>query len=297
MTIMYLGFLFLAFRIAMLGAERIFLKYLQHYSSIPVASLFFLVAAVLLTPVFSFVPLSAIALTPVEWTLVLISSLFYSIGFYAYVKAISLGDASLIAPLYNSSLLWLLFLGFLFLGDAVTTLRIIGAVILFIGVFFLYPGSLREKLVAIRTSNASWYMIGGSFFVAVGRTIDAFTTSEIASNIVVNQSYYAFLINLSVGVYLLIFSLVRGQYSQLRRILREKPMTITLAGLTNGWAYLCLLLAIGYLQVTVAEPASLLSVFVTALLAKIFLHENVEQRLPGMVLMVIGAILLSLSVQ
>ena len=53
-----------------------------------------------------------------------------------------------------------------------------------------------------------------------------------------------------------------------------------------------LLIAITGLEVTVAEPASLLSVFVTAFLARVILKEEVKERLPGMVLIVLGAMLL-----
>ena len=57
-------------------------------------------------------------------------------------------------------------------------------------------------------------------------------------------------------------------------------------------AYLFLLVAIPYLQVTVAEPLSLLSIFVTAYLAKRYLGEEVKERIPGIVIILIGSFLL-----
>jgi bacterial/archaeal transporter family protein len=280
----------------MLGTERITLKYLHSFKSIPVASMFFLIASIFLLPVFFTLSPNELRLNSSELFLILLSSTLYSIGFFSYVKAISVGDTSLVAPLYNSSLLWLLFLGYFILGDNVTLIRIFGGLLMFLGFFFLFPGSLKNKFLALVNSSASKYMIVGSIFVSLGRTIDAFTTGEVNPYINVNQSYYAFLINFVVGLMLLMATFTFRQQNDLVNLLVQKPRIIVFAGFLNGWAYLCLLWAIKYLQVSVAEPASLLSVFVTAFFAKHILKENVEQRLPGMIIMVIGAIFLTLSV-
>jgi uncharacterized membrane protein len=53
-----------------------------------------------------------------------------------------------------------------------------------------------------------------------------------------------------------------------------------------------LLMALVGLEVTVAVPASLLSVFITAILSKLILKEEIKERILGMVFMVSGAILL-----
>ena len=129
-------------------------------------------------------------------------------------------------------------------------------------------------------------MIFGSSFIAVGRTIDTFIIRTIDARI------YAIMSNLFIGIILLGFALYKKQGAEIPRIFKEKPRTIILAGLVNGWSYLALLIAISILEVTVAEPASLLSVFVTAFLAKRLLDENIEERIPGTILMLIGAIIL-----
>ncbi|MHA2276191.1 MAG: EamA family transporter, partial [Candidatus Kariarchaeaceae archaeon] len=73
---------------------------------------------------------------------------------------------------------------------------------------------------------------------------------------------------------------------------RDNLRTVIFAGISNGWAYLMLLMALVGLEVTVAVPASLLSVFVTAILSKLILKEEIKERILGMVFMVSGAILL-----
>ena len=286
-----IGIIFLFLRIILVGSERIFLTKtkLGKFNSIAVAALFFLFASILLLPGLVLVPLAAYQLKnlkPLGFSL--ISSLFYAVGFYSYVKALSEEDATLIAPLYNSSLLWLLILSAVFLHDSLTITRIMGGVIMFIGFFFLYSGSLKEKLLKIKESKASLLMIGGSMFLAIGRTVDAFAISGTGANNIL----YAISMNFFVGVYLLLLVFLVGGQKEIKKIISEDKKDLIFASICNGWAYLFLLIAILYLQVTIAEPASLLSVFVTAYLAKKYLNENVAERLPGIILMLVGAFLL-----
>ena len=129
-------------------------------------------------------------------------------------------------------------------------------------------------------------VIFGSSFIAVGRTIDTYIIRTI------DPKVYAIMSNLFIGLFLLAFALYRRQGKEIPVVLKERPKTIMLAGLVNGWGYLALLIAISILEVTVAEPASLLSVFVTAFLAKRFLNENISERIPGTIFMVLGALIL-----
>ncbi len=280
---MIVGYFALSARILLLGSERIFLKKLEKFDSVVVSTIFFLLAGILLAPVLFFIPKSAYFISSHFMLLALLSSLSYSLGFFAYVKALSVGDASLVAPLYNSSILWLMFLGYLFLEDHITIFRVVGAIGMFIGVFLLHEGNLWTKLQTVKSSKASLFMILGSFFIAIGRTLDTLIIQEV------NEILYAWLTNFLIGFFLLLVVVYRRNGWIIKELLNSKPKVIFAASLTNGWSYLFLLIAIINLEVTVAEPLSLLSTFVTAYLAKKFLHERVKERIPGMILMVIGA--------
>ena len=281
--------LFLLLRILLIGSERIFLtkNKLGKYDSITIASLFFLFATILLLPGLLLVPFTAYtAQSLLELRFSALSSIFYSIGFYTYVKALSEEDASLIAPLYNSSLLWLFILSALFLQDNITVIRVAGALMMFIGFFFLYSGSFKEKIKTIKSSKGSLLMIFGSLFLAVGRTIDAYAIANA------NEILYAISMNFFVGFYLFIIVLLGKKFNVVKEVIIYDKKNIFYASLANGWAYLFLLLAIMGLQVTIAEPASLLSIFVTALLAKKFLGEEIKERIPGSIIIILGSLLL-----
>jgi transporter family protein len=286
LSILVIAFFALVLRIFLLGAERIFLKQLEDYDSLIVSTLFFLLGAFFLMPIFLFIPLEILLKGLEDLVFAFISASIYTFGFYAYVKALSEEDASLIAPLYNSSLLWLLLLALFFLGEQVGIFRALGAILMFIGVFFLYSGTLSEKIRKIKSSRASLLMICGSFFLALGRTVDTYAIRTI------DPRLYAFAILFFAGLYFLILTIITERFDDGILLLQKNLRTVILAGLSNGWAYVMLLIAIKGLEVTVAEPASLLSVFVTAFLARVILKEEVKERLPGMALIVLGAMLL-----
>ncbi len=161
-------------RILFLGSERLFLKKLEEHDSMAIASLFFLFGAVFLAPVFFWYDFDLMTAFYAGVKFALLSSLVYSFAFYFYVKSIHSADISLVAPLYNSSLLWLLLLGYFVLHDHVTVFRALGGVVLFIGVFVLYPGGFSEKFAAVKASKGSHFMLIAAVFLAVGRTIDSF---------------------------------------------------------------------------------------------------------------------------
>ncbi|MFX1506571.1 MAG: DMT family transporter [Promethearchaeota archaeon] len=286
MDLVIIAFLALFLRIFLLGSERIFLKQLEEYDSVIISAIFFLTGSLFLLPIFLVIPKETLLTGLEDLQFALISSIVYTFGFFAYVKALSEEEASLIAPLYNASLLWLLVLSIIFLDENIGLFRIFGAILMFIGVFFLYSGRITEKFLKIRESKASLLMIGGSFFLALGRTIDTYVIRTIDSRV------YAFFILFFAGLFFLSIAIFTKRCHDGYLALKNDLKTIIYAGFANGWAYIMLLIAIAGLEVTVAEPASLLSVFVTALLAKLILKEEIEERLFGMVLMVIGAILL-----
>ena len=287
MDIIIISSFAMGLRILILGAERIYLKKLQLYDSLVISTFFSLIASAALTPLLFFIPNIQIQFFNAS-RFAIISSLSYTVAFFLYVKAISLEDASLIAPLYNSSLFFIFIFGSLVLREVVTIFRVFGGLLIFFGMFMLYSGSFSEKITEIKESRGSIYMFVGSIFLAVGRTIDAYSITR--EN--VDPRLYAFLIYFYVGFYTLILVLLSGRRNKIRAPFKFNLRNLLLAGIANGWAYLFLLIALQAIDLSIAVPLSLLSVFVTAYFAKLFLDENINQRIPGTIVIYIGALLL-----
>ncbi|MGQ0535850.1 MAG: EamA family transporter, partial [Methanobacteriota archaeon] len=77
-------------------------------------------------------------------------------------------------------------------------------------------------------------------------------------------------------------------------LVRERPAWALAAGAVNGVSYLLLLVAFREIDVSVAEPASGLSLLVTAALAWALFREPVGWRVAGGLVMVAGTALLFL---
>jgi transporter family protein len=149
-------------RILLLGYEKIVVKKLSSgVRSESSAFLYFFIAALSLIPTLFFTswPIHFKFLIPLT-----ISSIVYGVAYLFYVKALSTGDASLVAPLYNLSLLFLLLFTTIFLGEKLSFTKITGILLRLYGASLLGEG--KNLIVSIKNltqDKAPLYMILASF--------------------------------------------------------------------------------------------------------------------------------------
>ena len=285
-----LPWLAIAGRIVMLGFERIFVKRMGGNNN-PFAAtfLFFAIGAVLLLP---FVPWD---IPLAVWKQALTSfgaGLIYAAAFVCYVHSLSIGEASLVSPLYNINVLFLAVIAFLLLGEPLTVLKVGGLLLMIYGVSFLNRrASLLKSLAAVATDRACRYMVVASLLIACGRVVDKYMVS--ANTLHVPPLAYCFMLYCVVALYVFIAAVfrggLRGGVRDIGQVFRQHPWSALCAGAINGYSYLFLLVAMTTVDVSVAEPASMLSVLVTLLVAHQAFGESVGQRLIGSLVMVAGA--------
>lgn len=273
-------------RILMLGYERIVVKQLGTNSdSVGAAFLFFSIATVFLIPVLFFIDM------PTDWSFllwVLLAAAIYSNTFVLYVRSLSLGEASLVGPLYNFNVFFLLILTSVFLGEKITGLKFAGIFLLFYGTSYLNEQTNPVKsLKALFTDRACQLMILCSFLMAFGRTIDGYAVQSVS------PVFYSFALYFMISVFLLIFILLKKRWSFTMDLLRRKPVPSAIAAFINAYSYLFLVIAFTKIEVSIAEPASMLSMIVTVILARFIFRENIRQRLIGVIIMIMGAWLLT----
>ncbi|TSC78277.1 MAG: drug/metabolite transporter (DMT) superfamily permease [Parcubacteria group bacterium Gr01-1014_33] len=96
---------------------------------------------------------------------------------YLYVRAFQSSPQSLVGPLFSLSALFLIPLGYVFLGELPSTLGAIGILSVMIGPFFLGKesqgkfGSMKNLL----REKGTWYMLASAFLAASGVTITKFS--------------------------------------------------------------------------------------------------------------------------
>ncbi len=279
------AYLALAGRIMMLGYERIIVKQLgENSDSVGAAFLFFSIASIFLIPVLFFTEI------PENWNFlwwVLFASLIYSNTFVLYVRSLSLGEASLVGPLYNFNIFFLLILTSIFLGEKVTILKVTGILLLFYGTSFLNRQKNPFKSIkALFNDKACQIMILCSFLMAFGRTIDGFAVKNVSPLL------YSFCLYTGISMFLFLYILFRKRWKTTVSIFRSRPIHSSVAAFINAYSYLFLVIAFTKIDVSIAEPASMLSMIVTVILAHYIFNEKIRDRLIGVIIMIAGAWLL-----
>jgi transporter family protein len=280
------AYLALLGRVLMLGYERIVVKQLGTNSdSVGAAFLFFSLATIFLLPTLFFVPL------PEDWGFmlwVILAAAIYSNTFVLYVRSLSLGEASLVGPLYNFNVFFLLILTSVFLKESFTILKFAGIFLLFYGTSFLNRQTNPVKsLKALFSDRACQLMILCSFLMAFGRTIDGYAVQTVS------PIFYSFALYFMISLFLLSYILLKRRWKFTVELLKSKPVPSSVAAFINAYSYLLLVIAFTRIDVSIAEPASMLSMIVTVILAHFIFREKIKDRIVGVIIMIMGAWLLT----
>ncbi|MGB9614798.1 MAG: EamA family transporter, partial [Fervidobacterium sp.] len=104
---------------------------------------------------------------------------------------------------------------------------------------------------------------------------------------------YSVGIYLVISIYIFIYGLVFGNKpKEYINLVKTRFIYLLLGGICNAYSYIALLKAFNYLGVSVAEPLSMLSVFVTMFFARVFLKEKIGFRVIAAILLFFGALLI-----
>lgn len=280
-----MAYLFLLGRIILLGYEKIVVKKVGTDSnSIVTSFLFFGIAVLFLLPFALFHP--SFNLSALKYGI--LSGFIYSISFVLYVKSLSIGEASLVGPLYNFNVFFLLILTSIFLKEPFTISKVIGLSLLVYGASFLNrQENLYKSLYSLFKRKDTLFMMGSSFLIAIGRTIDGFVVGKI------DPLFYCFFLYLVISVYQFFYILLRKEVKEVFKLLKEKTLLVTIAAGINAYSYMFLLIAFRSIDVSIAEPLSMLSMLVTLFLAKNVFKEDIRKRIIGVIIMILGAWILN----
>ncbi|GAU08102.1 DMT family transporter [Desulfoplanes formicivorans] len=272
-------------RVVTLGVERIVVKKMGSRADSSCSTfLFFFVGALFLLPFVLFERFG-------EWDFLsraFVSGLFYSVAFVCYIRSLSLEEASLVSPLYNFNIVFLAVIAFIFLGEPLTLYKWLGLALLLYGASHLNRNGLAhttfvQSMRGLLHNTGCRFMMAASLLIAVGRVIDK-SNMQTTPPLV-----YCFFLYLIIAGYVLVYVLMRKRFTGIVRIMQEQPWTALASGAINAYSYLFLLVAITSIDVSVAEPVSMLGMIVTLFLSKWFLQEDVSKRWFAVLVMLSGA--------
>ncbi len=270
-------------RILLLGYERIaFKKAGREKNSMISTFLLFFIPTFLLLPILFYY----------SWDFIVLlyafpSSVIYTAAFLIYINVLSNYEVSLIVPFYNFNVFFLLILSIIFLEDSFNTLKIIGIIMLFLGTTFLNKEArLLDSLKAVYNNRGCQLMILVSMLMAVGRVIDTFLIRTF------NPGEYSIALYFLISFDIFIIILFTKKVKDIIPTFKSRYKEFLIGSGTNAFSYLFLLIALTEMEISTAEPLSMLSIILSIIFSYLFFKEKIKDRLIGGIIMSIGAVLL-----
>jgi bacterial/archaeal transporter family protein len=279
---------FLAIRVVLLGLERpLGKRVVVGYSPFAGGFAFYGAAMVALIPTlviyahfhaltsWLFLPYAAVS-----------ASLFIT-PFYYYIKALKHGEVSVVTPLYSLGTLLVFFLPILLQGEAFTLLKFAGVLLLLAGTLFLMPGiNPIARMNNLLKDKGARFMLVNTALVAIIRLID-----NRAADF--DPIYYGITCAMLCGVFFGLGVLITKTWGEVWNLYKARKAVVWANGIVNGHAYVALLASLGAgLDMSVAEPASNMSMLIAVVLGHYMFREKIRARLLASVLMIAGVFLL-----
>ena len=266
---MEIAYLALLVRIFLLGIEKIVVKKLGTEKEEEATFLFFFLATILFVPIW-LCKAPSTSLTTIA--LISIPGFVYSIAFLFYVKSLAKGEVSLVSPIYNFNAFFLVIAASIFLKEPITAYKILGILLLVYGASFLNrQTNIFSSLKELLKNSSCRDMLICSLLMAVGRTIDGLLIRKL------DPLAYTFWLYFMISLFLSLHVFYKQKIASTIELLKTKPYISITAGFINAYSYYFLLVAFTKIQVSIAEPASMLSMVVTAVLAKFILKEKIKR--------------------
>ena len=275
-------------------------KYFQNASTAVLIVFTSLVDLLALPVIWYFVP-SVFALPLLSMAVMTVSGALYMGAMIFYLQAIQSEEASVVSPLFQASVLWGALLAYLVLGETLSHLQLLGAVLIVGGALLLSLNpSLRFKQMKLRLVLT---MLGCTFVLALASVIFKFfaVDGEFWAT-----TFWTFAGTAAVGGILLVTG---GRFAQFIRLFNKHPGAmfgvnaanelINLGG-TLGVRYALLLAPVAIVQAISSTTTLfvfffgvLLSVFFPSLGREDLSQRNLLQKGAAALLVALGIILIN----
>lgn len=220
------------------------------------------------------------------WLFLILSGLCTGASWLCYYKALKMGDVNKVVPIDKSSTVITIILAAIILGEWLSPVGAIGAVLIAIGTLLMI-----EKKDVERTSDGKY----GWFIFALGSAVFAALTSILGKigieGVESNLGTAIRTVVVLVMSWMMVFMM--GKQSQMKEINRKDVGFLVLSGLATGASWLYFFRALQEGPASVVVPIDKLSILVTILFSFIVFKEILTKRsLIGLLGIVAGTLLL-----
>ncbi len=216
----------------------------------------------------------------------LLSGLATGASWLCYYRALQLGDVNKVVPIDKSSTVLTIVLAFLLLGEGITLLKGLGALLIGAGTLMMIE---KKSSDAASKNDMRWlpYAVGSAVFASLTTILGKIGISGVESNLgTAIRTAVVLLMS-----WLMVF--VKGKQSEIRNISRRELGFICLSGLATGASWLCYYRALQDGLTSVVVPIDKLSILLTLLFSRIVFHERLGKKAAiGLMAIVAGTLMM-----
>lgn len=216
----------------------------------------------------------------------ILSGIATGASWLCYFKALQIGDVNKVTPIDKSSIILTMILAFIFLGEAITLVKVIAIIFIGIGTYLMI---IKKKDFEIKKNNSKWmiYAIFSAVFASLTSILGKIGIEGVESNLGTAIRTIIVLIMAWIMV------IVTGKTKEIGNINKRNLIFICLSGIATGASWLCYYRALQEGPATVVVPIDKLSILVTIAFAFIFLKEKLTKKSTlGLIMIVIGTLIL-----
>jgi bacterial/archaeal transporter family protein len=203
-----------------------------------------------------------------------------------YFKALQLGDVNKVTPIDKSSTVLTMFLAFVFLGEKITWIKLIGMCAIGIGTFMMITKK-EEENKEVRDNRWLFYGTLSAVFASLTSILGKVGISGIESNLGTAIRTIVVLIMAWIVVFVL------KKQSEIKKVDKKSWLFLCLSGITTGASWLCYYRALQEGLASVVVPIDKLSIVVSVAFSYFILKENFTRKsFLGLIIIVIGTLLL-----
>ena len=220
------------------------------------------------------------------WAVVLASAVIWTVLTLFYFKAVSLLEVSTNIPVSKIRLLFVLFLSVMFFGESITTEKIAGTLLIFIGAVLatwkMEKTKSDPKGVPIAIITA--------FLISIAFLLDKYLVQFFTPGTL------AFILFFLPSAFL--FPFVLGKKKEMGSVLRKNLKPLLAAVVLASLTYFFVLNAFQTTEASIVLPLLELSILVSLFGAVVLLKErqNLKLRVAAIVIVLVGSILIGMSV-
>lgn len=188
-----------------------------------------------------------------------------------YFKALKIGDVNKVTPIDKSSTILTMIMAFFFLGEKITSIKVIAMFFIGIGTYMMIQ---KKKNISSEHKNKSWilYALGSAVFSSLTSILGKVGIEGIDSTLGTAIRTIVVLIMAWIVVF------VTGKQNTITKIDKRSLFFLVLSGFATGISWLCYYRALQTGPASIVVPIDKLSILITVAFSYVFFKERLNKK-------------------